>query len=102
MGLTIILVGLWLILCSIAGISFIVGRHWRNEELLAIQLENIHLRGSLETEQKRTKDLAAALRRLELADTKEAAKLLDRYQEGQRAELLRTQESQQLTSWKAA
>ena len=102
MGLTIILAGLWLLFCAIAGISFIVGRHWRNEELLAIQLENIHLRGSLETEQKRTKDLAAALRRIEQSDTREAAKLLDRYQDNQRAEMLRTQEAMQLTSWKAA
>lgn len=72
MGLTIILAATWLLFCAVGIVCFIIGRHWRNEELIAIQLENIHLRGTLERADQANRDLKGRLHRLEVATFKEA------------------------------
>lgn len=54
----------WLIACLCATLGYAIGRAFQREEFLSMQLENIHLRGSLDREAIRARTAEDDARRL--------------------------------------
>jgi hypothetical protein len=55
---------MWLVACLVAILGYCIGRAFQREEHISMQLENIHLRGSLDRESIRARTAEDDARRL--------------------------------------